>query len=183
VRDRIFNRNSTGPHRLPRSRRYIRRIREAHLLRAQLRERRTHRRCSIGKKSSCSSIFLSGESARRTCRNEPTNSCLALTGRDGATRNQRMLSISITLPRGNNLSRDVSLNGGHTDASAGADKPHGPARGRGRAVEPMATDPGGSENSTRPDCHSTARIGPYRRNSVATIFPDRLRRGVELGDR
>jgi hypothetical protein len=39
----------------------------------------------------------------------------------------------------------VSLNGGHTDASAGADKPHGPTRGRGQAVEPMATDPGGAK--------------------------------------
>jgi len=39
----------------------------------------------------------------------------------------------------------VSLNGGHTGASAGADKPHGPTRGRGQAVEPMATDPGGAK--------------------------------------
>ncbi len=37
----------------------------------------------------------------------------------------------------------VSLNGGHADA--GADKPHGPTRGRGQAVEPMATDPGGAK--------------------------------------
>ena len=38
----------------------------------------------------------------------------------------------------------VSLNGGHTDA--GADKPHGPTRGRrGQDVEPTATDPGGAK--------------------------------------
>src|SRR5229473_2804987 len=34
----------------------------------------------------------------------------------------------------------VSLKGGHADA--GAEKPHGPTRGRGEAVEPVATDPG-----------------------------------------
>ena len=38
----------------------------------------------------------------------------------------------------------VSLNGGHADA--GADKPHGPTRGRrSQSVEPMATDPGGAK--------------------------------------
>jgi hypothetical protein len=50
----------------------MRRIRAAHLLRALLRERRTRRRYSIGKKRSCSSNFWSGESARRMCRKEPT---------------------------------------------------------------------------------------------------------------
>src|SRR5258707_5520790 len=72
MRNRIFNRSSTGPPRSPRSRRYMRRIRAAHLLRPMLRERRTRRRYSIGKKSSCSSNFWNGESARRMCRKEPT---------------------------------------------------------------------------------------------------------------
>src|SRR5260370_29691962 len=39
---------------------------------------------------------------------------------------------------------EVSLKGGHADG--GADKPHGPPRGRsGQSVEPMATDPGAAK--------------------------------------
>jgi hypothetical protein len=72
MRNRLFNRSSTGPPRPPKSPRYMRRIRAAPLLRAMLQERRTRRRYSIGTKSSCSNNSSNGGSARRTCRKEPT---------------------------------------------------------------------------------------------------------------
>jgi hypothetical protein len=70
MRNRILNRSSIGGPRPLRSRRSTHRIRAAHLLRAH--ERRTRRRYSIGKKSSCSTNFWNGESATRMCRKEPT---------------------------------------------------------------------------------------------------------------
>ena len=72
MRNRIFNKSSTGPPRPPRSPGYMRRIRAANRLRALLRERRIRRRYSIEKTSSCSNNFSNGGSTRRTCRKEPT---------------------------------------------------------------------------------------------------------------
>jgi hypothetical protein len=75
MRNRLFNRTSTGPPRPPRppkSPRYMRRMRAAQRRRATLRERRTRRLYLIGTKSSCSNNSSNGGSVRRTCRREPT---------------------------------------------------------------------------------------------------------------
>src|SRR5262249_52287457 len=70
-----FERSSAGPRSRPSPRRYAhqrRKKRPGRLLRVLFLERRMRRRCSIGKKSSCSSNFWNGGAARKTCRNEPT---------------------------------------------------------------------------------------------------------------
>jgi len=43
--------------------------------------------------------------------------------------------------------------------------------------------PGRREERARPHCHSARGIGSDRRDDVAAIVPDHLRRGVERGDR
>jgi hypothetical protein len=68
----------------------MRRIRAAHLLRALLRERRTRRRYSTGKRSSCSNNFSNGGSARRTCRKGSTGECYSV---KPSTRRRRRLLV------------------------------------------------------------------------------------------
>jgi hypothetical protein len=73
----------------------------------------------------------------------------------------------------------VSMDGGHPDG--GGVEPNGSVRWSrcGAHID----GPKRRDSSARPDRHSTGRAGSYRRDGVPTIFPDHLRRGVELGDR
>src|SRR5260221_3633229 len=89
MRNRIFNKSSTGPPRPPRSPGYMRRMRAANLLRALLRERRIRRRYSIEKKSSCSNNFSNGGSTRRTYRTEPTLTPVLFAKASDKTRRRR----------------------------------------------------------------------------------------------
>ena len=75
----------------------------------------------------------------------------------------------------------VSLDGGRPHGSVV--EPHGRAAAQGRDVGPSVEGRRAREGRARPDRHSAGRVGSYRRDGVAAIVPDRLRRGVELGDR